>query len=588
MFTARPWRLLAPRSVPVTIALVLLQVAPLSAQQLESAQIVHKVVGPSDRLEMTVNGSRMLTLDQKIPRAQVNNREILDLTPLSPTEVQVFAKKAGVTQINLWNEEGEVHTIDVVVFGDARELTMLLQSQFPHSNIKVTPLANSVVLSGFIERSDQVPQIIRIAEDYYPKVVNNLEVGGVQQVLLHCKLMEVSRTRLRAIGMDFATSNGADFLVSSVGGLINSVANNAQTVTAAADTTLSFGLVDGDDTFFGFLELVRQHNLGEVLSDPTLVAISGRPAYFLAGGEFPVLVPQSLGTVTITFKEFGTRLDMVPLVLGNGNIRLEVRPQVSELDDTRSVTVAGVQVPALRTREVETAVEMRAGQTLALAGLVQKRTVAVTTGVPFLADLPYFGVPFRRNRETTEEIELLVLVTPELVEPLEAHEVPPCPPGSSSESPNEFDFYLRGHIEVPSCGPCGPGGNCGPNGDCGHGGDPTIHEHMPAGEGQPLEIRSEPSLEEIPPSPDLGARSTKTKTRQATYGRGSVSEIRKPARSSRQTAPTAPVAPMSGSTKTRQLPYNPPKQSDSRPVNGKAAMATDQGLIGPIGYDVLK
>ena len=574
-------RLVAPRSVPVTVALVLLQAAPLFAQQLESARIVHRVAGPSEKLEMIVNGSRMLTLDQKIPRAQVNNRDILDLTPLSPTEVQVFAKKPGVTQINLWNEEGQVHTIDVVVFGDARELTMLLQSQFPHSNIRVTPLANSVVLSGYIERGDQVPQIIRIAEDYYPKVVNNLEVGGVQQVALHCKVMEVSRTRLRAIGMDWAASDGSDFIVSSVSGLINAVADNGQTVTSAGDT-LAFGLVDGNETFFGFLELVRKYQLGEVLSEPTLVAISGRPAYFLAGGEFPILVPGALGNVTIRFKEFGTRVDMVPLVLGNGNIRLEVRPQVSELDDTRSVTVTGIEIPAIRTREVETAVEMRAGQTLALAGLVQKRSISESTGIPYLADLPYFGVPFRRNRETIEEIELLVLVTPELIEPLEAHEVPPCHPGSSSDSPNDWDFYLRGHLEVPSCGPCGPGDNCSVNGA-------VIESNGPSpGHEEILEVpnTTSPRYEEVPPTPDMGLKTIKPKTQALKFGRGSVSDVRKSARPVARTTSQPGYIQSSAGTGSRSSPYNPSKPTDPRATSSKAVTATDQGLIGPIGYDV--
>ena len=582
MFRGLIGRLVAPRSVPVTVALVFLQAAPLFAQELEASRIVHKVAGPSEKLEMIVNGSRMLTLDQKIPRAQVNNREILDLTPLSPTEVQVFAKKPGVTQINLWNEEGQVHTIDVVVFGDARELTMLLQSQFPHSNIRVTPLANSVVLSGFIERGDQVPQIIRIAEDYYPKVVNNLEVGGVQQVALHCKVMEVSRTRLRAIGMDWAASDGSDFIVSSVSGLVNAVADNGQTVTSAGET-LAFGLVDGNETFFGFLELVRKYQLGEVLSEPTLVAISGRPAYFLAGGEFPMLVPQSLGSVTIRFKEFGTRVDMVPLVLGNGNIRLEVRPQVSELDDTRSVTVSGIEIPALRTREVETAVEMRAGQTLALAGLVQKRSVSESTGIPYLADLPYFGVPFRRNRETIEEIELLVLVTPELIEPLEAHEVPQCHPGSSSDTPNDWDFYLRGHLEVPSCGPCGPGDNCSVNG-----GAVIEHSGPSSVRGEILEApgAASPVYEEVPPTPDMSSKIIKPKAQGVKFGRGSVSDLKKSAKPARQTNAQPGYIQSSAGTVTRPSQYNPSKPTEPRSTSSKTVTATDQGLIGPIGYDV--
>ena len=144
---------------------------------------------------MTVNSSRVLALDQNIPRAQVNNKDIVELTPLSPNEIQVAAKKAGVTQINLWNDKGQVYSIDCVVYGDARELQELLNSQFPSANLKVRPMASSVLLTGFVDRSDTVSQIIQIAQDYYPKVIPDIRVGGVQQILLHVKVAEVNRTK---------------------------------------------------------------------------------------------------------------------------------------------------------------------------------------------------------------------------------------------------------------------------------------------------------------------------------------------------------------------------------------------------------
>src|SRR5262249_21320776 len=152
-------------------------------------------------------------------------------------------------------------------------------------------------------------------------------------------------------------------------------------------------------------------------------------AYVTVGGQIPILVPQSLGTVSIDYKDYGTRVDFVPIVLGNGNVHLDVRPTVSELDDSRSVTINGTSVPGLRNRAVDTAVEMKPGQTLALAGLVQTRIDTTKTGIPYLMDMPYVGTPFRRTRETTNEVELLVLVTPELVEAMNPEEVPACGPG---------------------------------------------------------------------------------------------------------------------------------------------------------------
>ncbi|MEX2137656.1 MAG: pilus assembly protein N-terminal domain-containing protein [Pirellulales bacterium] len=441
-----------------------------SAQSLQfggSAPIVHKVRATTERMEMTANTSKLLTLDQVIPRAQVNNRDILELTALSPTEVQVFAKKPGVTQINLWGKDDKVHTIDVMVFGDARELEMIIKTEFPNAAIRVRPIAQSVVLSGFVDRQDHVSQIIRIAEDYYPKVVSHITVGGVQQISLNVKVYEVSRTRLRTLGMEWSTTQGAEFVVSSISGLIGaaSIAGASGVVAGgSADGAVAFGVVGDDTSFFGFIEALRRNDLIKVLAEPTLVTVSGRPAFFNSGGEFPILVPQSLGTSSIEYKKFGTQVDFVPVVLGNGNIRLEVRPKVSELDDSRGISINGVTVPALKERVVDTAVEMKPGQTLALAGLVQTKLESSNKGLPWISDLPYIGVPFRRVREDMNEIELLILVTPQVIEAVDCSELPPCMPGMESQPARDWDFYMKGYLEVPSSGPCGPGMPCGPGG----------------------------------------------------------------------------------------------------------------------------
>ena len=183
--------------------------------------IIYKVQSPSERLEMTVHTSRILTMDQKIPQAQVNNPDILELTPLSPNQIQVSAKAAGVTQINLWGEDQKLFTIDVIVYGDARELEMLLQATFPNAALKVMPVANSVMISGFVDQPEHIDRIVRIAEEYYPKVINNMTVGGVQQVLLHVKVMEVSRTKLRRLGFDWAKITGSNVITSGLSGLIS-------------------------------------------------------------------------------------------------------------------------------------------------------------------------------------------------------------------------------------------------------------------------------------------------------------------------------------------------------------------------------
>lgn len=440
---------------------------PPSNATLGTGAVVCKISESNQRQELTVNTSRILTLDSRIPQAQVNNPEILQLTALSPNQIQIFAKKPGVTQVNLWDESGAIYSIDVIVFGDARELSLLIESQFPNCSIRVVPISNGVMLSGYVDQPEHVSRIMQLAQEYYPRVINNLTLGGVHEVLLHVKVMEVSRTKLRALGFDWTQISGQNIVRSSVSGLISGATGadaiagtSASAVTSGAETFF-FSVIDGSDAFFGVLEALRQDNLMKVLAEPTLVTVSGRPAFFQVGGEFPIIVPQSLGTVSIEYKKYGTQVDFVPIVLGNGKIRLEVRPRVSEIDSARSVTINSTTVPGLRVREVDTGVEMKAGQTLAIAGLVETRVEAQRRGLPWISDVPYIGVPFRRVVERTNDVELLILVTPELVSAMNPEEVPPAGPGMSTASPSDSELYFGGLIEVQGCCPHGSGGDFG-------------------------------------------------------------------------------------------------------------------------------
>jgi pilus assembly protein CpaC len=445
--------------VAVSMLVVLLTAySPAAEQPMQPGSVTFKVQRTSERMEMTVNTSRILSLDQKIWKAQVNNGDVLEQTPLSPTQVQVYAKKAGVTQVHLFTETDELYTIDVIVYGDAQELEMLLHAQFPNASLKVVPVNSSVLISGYVEQPEHARLITRIAEEYYPRVIDNMVVSGVQQVVLHVKVMEVSRTKLRSLGFDFAKITGDNLVVSGVSGLLTSVAGEAGTglITSAGESglqttgaeTFAFKVGDSSSAFFGVLEAMRQDGLMKVLAEPALVTVSGRAAQFHVGGEFNV-VPQGLAAAQPIQINYGTTVDFVPIVLGNGRIRLEVRPKVSEID--ASLSVDGI--PARRTRTVDTGVEMGVGQTLAIAGLVQTRIEAENKGLPWVSEVPYVGMLFRRVYEKRNEVELLVLVTPELVDAMDAHEVPPCGPGMRTTSPDDADLFFKGHLEVPNCCP---------------------------------------------------------------------------------------------------------------------------------------
>ncbi len=510
--------------------------------------VTFSINGPTQRLEMVISTSRILTLEHKIPRLMVGNPEIVKATPISPNQIQLSALKTGVTQLNVWDENESLYTVDVVITPDGRALQMLIKSEFPDAAVRVRPLNNSVYLSGYVPSPAMVNSIVRIAEDYYPKVVNNMTIGGVQQILLKTKVMEVSRTKLRSAGFDWSFLNNEVSVIQSVSGLIAGGTTTGSWAATGSDT-VRFGIV-GNGAFSGFIEALRQNDLIKVLAEPQLTTVSGRPASFNSGGEFPIIVPQSLGTVSIEYRRYGTQVDVVPIVLGNGNLRLEVRPQVSELDPSTSVVMAGVSVPGLRTRWVDTAVEMKAGQTLALAGLLQRRVEAQNRGLPWLSDLPWFGAPFRHVQEKVNEVELLILVTPEFVEAADPDELPPCGPGETTTSPNDVELYFRGYLEVPKC--CEDG---------------TCPQCQGCQNGQPDEtLLPEGAVphEALPLPPDAEASAPR---------------------------PAAPAAPPAA----KQTAQNQAVQTVKRPpvraaVSGEAPAAVKgkPTLIGPVGYDTLK
>jgi pilus assembly protein CpaC len=592
----------AARVVSLTAALAATACLGVQPRRVHAQQtgpsVVRNISRATERLEMTVNTSQILTLGTRIPRLVVNNPELVTATPISETQIQVAARKPGVTQINLWDENGNIYTVDLLIFGDVRELELVLKQMFPTSTIKVVRLTNSLVLNGQVDRPEIVQTVFRLAEDYAPKVVSNLAVGGAQQVLLKVKVMEVSRTKLRRMAMDWGIFGENGFFASSVSDIIQSVSTTAvpATVTATGQT-IDFGVVGNDATFLGFLDALQQNQVSKVLADPTLVTLSGRPASFLVGGQLPVLVPAGLGQVSIEYKDFGTQVDFVPIVLGNGRIRLEVRPRLSEIDDTRSVTVQGITVPALKVREVDTGVEMSAGQTLAIAGLIQERIESASRGLPYVMDIPVIGMPFRRVSEQVNEIENLVLVTPEFADAMDPHEVPPCGPGMETMSPTNCELYWKGQLEVPACGACGasepcqcmaPGLRCqngvlgGPAGAAPYGmpNGPSAMatDGMMMNGAMPMQGGMQPPVEMLEPTPADGALPQGMRPEAGPH--------------LGPTLPNGDVPPDPAASRGPQwqrtasaVTNRQVRHASGRP-NGMPT--STPGLIGPIGYDVQK
>ncbi len=417
---------------------------------------LEKMTDGRQSMQMVVNTSREITASQVFKRVRIQNPNVLSALPLEGgNRLQISAIATGVTQVDLLGADDSVHTIEVMVMGDVRELEAVLRQQFPDANLQVVPVQAGCIVSGFVTSDEHVNQVISIAELYFPTIINKVSVTGVHTIQLETQIMEVSRTKLRELGIDWALSNGDDIVSSSVSGLIRT------TGTAVAKTgseTFSVGVVENSTSFLTSIRALRRNNLVKVLASPTLTAVDGRPASFNAGGEFPIIIPAGLGQVGIQFREFGTRLDYVAKVRGGGRIWLEVRPYVSEIDPSRSVSINGTSVPGLRSRYLETGVELGAGQTLALAGLLQVKSETINSGLPILSDVPYLGALFRSTHEEQNEIELLITVTPNFAGPMDPHEVPRSAPGTSTQSPSDKELYFRGYVETPVTGNCGPDG----------------------------------------------------------------------------------------------------------------------------------
>ena len=536
--------------------------AALYAQGNASAPgIKFNVQAPSEELTITVNKSRIVEFPFEVPKMLVNNPDLVRIVPLSPKSIQVSAVKQGVTELNVWSTDDTITSITIIVNGDVQELEGVLKTLYPEAALKLRTLNSSLHISGFVPKAESVGQIIQIARDYFPNVINSMTVGGVQKVILHVKVMEVSRTKLRTLGFDWASLSGNGFVVQGASGLIAQSTAGLFAPVPLGSSTLRFGLDDGSNSFQGFLEALERNSLAKLVSEPTLTTVSGRPASFRVGGQIPVPVPQSLGVTTIEYRDFGTNLDFVPIVLGNGNVRLDIRAEVMEIDPSISVAVGSGSVPGFRTRNAETGAEMKTGQTLAIAGLVFRKEDASVRGFPWLMDVPWAGAAFRRTSYQENELELIIMVTPEFCEAMDPSEVPPCGPGELSAAPTDVELYYRGYLEVPKA--CGNGNS-----------PPGFRGEGPVGGS---------GYEELPAPGKGGAQSARRPVPAAPSSYPSLRTAQTP-----RTAAIGTGATPGKTVSSSQNRSSPTNASKSAPTQAKPSSGTKPTLIGPLGYDDLR
>lgn len=411
---------------------------------------VFEVAGEEQKLEMVIDSTRILRFGFDVENVFISNERIISIQPMDARQYFVAAATAGISTLTATDPKtGQTHSVTIYVQPDVRELQEKLIELFPEASLKVAAMRTGVAVTGFAPNGEMITRIIDVARGYHDPVFNLINVGGAQQVALQVQVLEVSRTKINDLGFDFAGANGSSFYSNGVGGLLSNVTAAAGGVPAAAGAaTARFGIVSGDNAFFGFIQALKRMQCAKLMAEPTLTTTSGVPAVFNNGGEFPILVPQSLGTSTVQYREFGTRVDFVPIVQADGQIQLNVRPYITERDEANAVTLAGATVPALRSRWAETTVTMASGQTLAIAGLTFQRSEGSNRGTTVLGDIPWVGAAFRRTQQTYNEIELLILVTPHFVEAADEGEITGGP-GLNTRLPTDYELHVLGHVEVP-------------------------------------------------------------------------------------------------------------------------------------------
>ncbi len=425
----------------------------------------------SQRITVPVNRSVTVETTVETTRADVIAKHIADVQVISPTRMLVTGENFGNTSVVLTGGDGKQYAFEVGVELDLEGYNAALKGIDPQSTAKATSLAGNIVLVGTVSSAERARRMIELGELFLPvgtegrpttRVSNHLEVGGEQQVLLRCVVAEVSRAAARELGVNgwLAGENFRDgFLVNQLGGI------NPINIGAAADSLVTENLpfLTGEDGIpigqnptlsLGFpraqmqlfIKAMADNSLLSVLAEPSLTAISGETATFLAGGEFPILVPQGDFRVTVEFREFGVRMNFTPVVQGHQRIRLRVAPEVSELDFSAGVQFQGFIVPGLTARSMETTVELGSGQTIAIAGLLNEQVRALASRIPGVGDIPVLGALFRSVNFERSMSELVILVTPEIVSPLEAHQEVKLPQDGRT-NPTDFELYALGLID---------------------------------------------------------------------------------------------------------------------------------------------
>ena len=394
-----------------------------------------------------INKSQVLRLDVPVADLLVGNSEIADVLALTDRTIYVLGRSLGSTSLTIYGQDRSlIAVMDLVITHDIEAIKARLFDFLPEESIEVRPVGGSVVLTGTVASASRLSRAVTIVEQMAPgQVTNLLSVKGSQQVMLEVRFSEVSRDITKELGLNFDFSFG-DFVLDTGEGL----------------RALAFGfglgtLTTGSMTLDLLFDALEKKGLVKTLAEPNLIALSGDTASFLAGGEFPVPVAQEAdaggNAITVEFREFGVSLAFTPTVLDDGLINIIVTPEVSTIDPTNSVTLSGFNIPGLSTRRATTTVELRDGQSFAIAGLLQNDFQDTVRQFPVLGDVPILGALFRSTNFQRSETELVIVITPRLVKPVPAGTL--VTPADTFIPPSDIDLWFFGRPEAPGSGLAG-------------------------------------------------------------------------------------------------------------------------------------
>ena len=456
------------RSLPMLALGVALAAGAAMPAQAQIASLTASNVNHAGQLDVPLNKSQVLTVDRPFTKALVGNQEVADILPMTNRSLYVLGKKVGTTSLTLYDSRNMlIAVVDVAVGPDVVTLKRQLSELIPGEQIGARISNDAVVLTGTVSSAAAVDRAVQVARTYAggeDKVVNMLSVGASQQVMLEVRFSEVNRQAAKQIGLNHS------FVGNRTAGSIGNLAgdsivptNNTRVPTIGLDgLSDAFGVGTwsykiGSLNLFSALDVLERKGLVKTLAEPTLVALSGETASFLAGGEFPIPVLQGNGGgggggaggggngITVEFKPFGVSLGFTPTVLSDGIINLVVEPEVSSIDPSASVSINGLVVPGLLTRRAKTVVELRDGQSFAIAGLLRNDFQDTVRQIPILGSIPIIGSLFRSTGFQKQETELVMIVTPRLVKSMRAEDT--RLPTDRVGNPNELDLFLMGRTD---------------------------------------------------------------------------------------------------------------------------------------------